>query len=214
MVFNSLFSVKRFESTVFNLRFLISYGFWCTVLVHCFQLIVLKAFVGGCGGVGDRGRELINRRRETSCDESGGSAQVRQCGDERRGGDEMSSNTILHSIILQSNLLYSVLYFPLPYCPALSSSLPSCTTLPSPQLPLPHLSYSAPPSLLMSSRFGDAYCEFPKRLRVIEEVRAMVKTIMATDDSAGTSLHHTHTGTYSPAHPLTDCVSHCLRLAN
>ena len=106
-------------------------------------------------------------------------------------------------IISFYNLIYSVLHFPIPSSPLLSPPALLCLLLISHFLTSPTLN-----CLLLSRRFGDAYCEFPKRLRVIEEVRAMVKTIMATDDSAGTSLHHLL------IHSLTDCVSHCLRLAN
>ena len=103
-----------------------------------------------------------------------------------------------HSIIPQSNLFYLVLsstalHCTALHCTALSSLALHCTALSSLALHCP--------LLLFSCRFGDAYCEFPKRLRVIEEVRAMVKTIMTTDDSAGTSLHHTHT--HSLARSLT-----------
>jgi hypothetical protein len=141
----------------------------------------------------------------------------------------MSFNAMLHKIVLQSNVFCPLFSSPILLCPLLfthllhytaSSSSPTSSLLLTfilsflfhsyPVLTSPLTSCTILFSLLLSRRFGDAYCEFPKRLRVIEEVRAMVKTIMAADDSAGTSLLHTHRHTHS----FTDCVSHCLQLAN
>ena len=153
----------------------------------------------------------------------------------------MSSNAMLHNIILQSNSFYNflpVLSCPVLSCPVLSCPVLSCPVLSYPifflLLHCPALSSTAllcpllsPPAVhclllishfltshtlhrfLLSRRFGDAYCEFPKRLRVIEEVRAMVKTIMTTDDSAGTSLQHTHTHTHTLSLSLTVSVIVC-----
>ena len=122
-----------------------------------------------------------------------------------------------------TTLTYRFLYLsPLPQNHALPCStfiiLPLSLTIPQLPFPIPQLPFS----ILFYNyndlpyRFGDAYCEFPKRLRVVEEVRAMVKSIVANDDSTGTTQNSvpiilppslpqllTHSLTHPPTRSLT-----------